>query len=295
MVSACSSGGEGKLVPRGEGLPELEIVFLPTDSSAALGFIAPDGSSYETRDVEVNTGPIGNLGQRNLAVWNTWSPDGQYLASAYSQLNLTAGTPMLIAIDGSFLMCPEDESSPYMKGQSWIVSGTDLLVVDTDVTNSQSSVLLVDMTTCTTKEVLYEGAAGEILLAANMSADGWLAIGTDFNVEGFEVRVIDGDGVGIAEIPGAMCPAWSPNGEQLTYAVYQDGLYVADKDGANVRRLIENDFISTPSWSPDGEWIVYSRPETGETTIFKVEVSTGNEVTLFRGGSHPNWRWRIPD
>ncbi|HVL65336.1 MAG TPA: hypothetical protein VM573_09240, partial [Actinomycetota bacterium] len=52
-------------------------------------------------------------------------------------------------------------------------------------------------------------------------------------------------------------PEWSPDGEHLVYV--RGGLFVADADGGNERRLTpDGESAARPAWSPDGRWIAYT-------------------------------------
>jgi Tol biopolymer transport system component len=78
--------------------------------------------------------------------------------------------------------------------------------------------------------------------------------------------------------------------------VFGDGLYIARKDGSDTRRVLESSRARLASWSPDGEWLVYDRP-TGEGNqgIYKLNLTTGEEVEIYRGGFNPNWSWAAGD
>ena len=59
-------------------------------------------------------------------------------------------------------------------------------------------------------------------------------------------------------------PAWSPDGSQIAFVSYRDGLqnaeiYLMDADGSNPVNISNDPGCDTqPSWSPDGERIVFS-------------------------------------
>ena len=104
-------------------------------------------------------------------------------------------------------------------------------------------------------------------------------------------------------------PSWSRDGEWLAYTAL-NGVYIVRKDGTEVRKLVDIDSRSesypntsqgigwygglpAPSWSPDGKWIVYHRMISDGPAIYKVNVESGEEIGIFKGGIYPNWRWDV--
>ena len=56
-------------------------------------------------------------------------------------------------------------------------------------------------------------------------------------------------------------PAWSPDGRKIAFARNgsgDDGIYVMDADGSDVRRLTSGQDLE-PSWSPDGTQLAFTR------------------------------------
>jgi len=67
-------------------------------------------------------------------------------------------------------------------------------------------------------------------------------------------------------------PALSPDGKRIAFVSNRDGnneIYVADADGANLRRLTSDDANDdNPSWSPDGQWLAFASDRDGDYEIF---------------------------
>lgn len=108
----------------------------------------------------------------------------------------------------------------------------------------------------------------------------------------------------ITNMPGIETePTWSPDGESIAFVATVDSrdpsdcssgyvdlkcdfnIYIADSDGANLRRLTTSTgYERGPAWSPDGTKLVYSsglRPEgRGHTHIYMINADGTNETLL---------------
>jgi Tol biopolymer transport system component len=75
---------------------------------------------------------------------------------------------------------------------------------------------------------------------------------------------------------------WSPDGTRIVYDSESpeggDGIWVANADGSDPRKLIDNG--SVPAWSPDGTKIAFARPDIGEVVSFG-DGSAGTPFYLY--------------
>ncbi|MEO8260080.1 MAG: hypothetical protein ABI868_22230 [Acidobacteriota bacterium] len=67
-------------------------------------------------------------------------------------------------------------------------------------------------------------------------------------------------------------PSWSPDGSKIAFWSTRDGnaeVYVANRDGTNVRRLTNNRGIDqSPTWSPNGTQIAFVSDRTGTPQVW---------------------------
>jgi len=94
----------------------------------------------------------------------------------------------------------------------------------------------------------------------------------------------------------------SPDGQRIAFDSDRDGergVYIADADGRNVRRLTGEGFAAIPSWSPDGSTLAYIRAERDQPKVWNLwimNLATGEErrLTSYRYGQPWGGSW-FPD
>ena len=94
----------------------------------------------------------------------------------------------------------------------------------------------------------------------------------------------------------------SPDGQRVAFDSDRDGergVYIADANGRNVRRMTGDGFAAIPSWSPDGGSLAYIRAERDQPKVWNLwimNLATGEErrLTSYRYGQPWGGSW-FPD
>jgi Tol biopolymer transport system component len=94
----------------------------------------------------------------------------------------------------------------------------------------------------------------------------------------------------------------SPDGSQVAFDSNRDGergVYVANADGSNVRRVSGDGFAAVPSWSPDGHSLAFVRAEPDRPNVWNLwtlELASGElrRLTSYRYGQPWGGSW-FPD
>jgi hypothetical protein len=295
LIAGCSliptSDTPQRTITVGSPLPDREIVFITGENQ--LGFINDDGSGYVEYPVDMSDWYRARTTLPGLSGFVTWSPDGKYLVSTATHSNRSSGFPVMISMNGELFGC-SFETSPLVPYRSWAINDLNLIAVE--VGPGGGRVVVFSIPECQVIRTLYSiDTDTESLIEAVISSQGWLAIGlikTEASKSEYELRLFDDKGAQVASIPGASYPAWSKDGEQIAYSIWDKGLFVSKKDGSIPRRILQYEqWHVLPSWSPDGTWIVYDRPTSTGSSVFKINITSGEEFELFIGGFEPNWKW----
>jgi helix-turn-helix protein/WD40 repeat protein len=82
----------------------------------------------------------------------------------------------------------------------------------------------------------------------------------------------------------------SPDGTRIAFDSDRDGergVYIADANGENVRRVSGDGFAAVPSWSPDGRTLAFVRAEPGKPRVWNLWLANLETGDLRRLTSHP--------
>ena len=160
-------------------------------------------------------------------------------------------------------------------------------------------------------------ARGAVLVTPDWSPDGTQIAFTRVSFPNgrpkASVYVMESDGTSATEVvPDAAEPDWAPNGKHIAFSSGRDKngqtcfeecqpsdeIYVADADGANPRRLTnEQAQDGSPSWSPDGAQIAFvsdlSNRNDHSNEIYVVGADGGKPRPLTKNDVwdlEPDWR-----
>jgi hypothetical protein len=93
----------------------------------------------------------------------------------------------------------------------------------------------------------------------------------------------------------------SPDGRFIAYDSDREGeraVFVADRDGSNIRRVSGEGYAAVPTWAPDGRSLAYVRAEPGHRAVWNLWIKRDGEpeqrLTHFRFGQTWGAAW-FPD
>ena len=238
-------------------------------------------SALACRDATAPTLPAGELAYRSLAegglflmradgsgrrrVWfstedavmcPSWSPDGSKIAFH----KLYANQIFVVAIgtgeERQLTTGPDQNQCPI-----WSPDGRRIAFIRIPVgaTGYALFVMNADGTNATRL-----GSGTFVADRGSWSPDGKLIAASSWDNQVVLVNAETG-AVSIDSTPGigARAPAWSPDGQQITFAGQENGnlaIYVMEADGKNVRRLTSTFYNDQyPVWTLDGRLITFHR------------------------------------
>lgn len=284
-------------LPAEKKIPDLEIVFFESESQ--LGFVDPEGTQYRSYTIDLSSWYRSPGSRPTLIEYITWDSAGELLVGGYTGSHRSSSWPIIITRDGKLVGCSPDVS-PYSPYRLWSFRGEELLVVDKS--EQEGRVVIFDIASCEIIEILYiaTNPQYENLTEAALSSQGWLAIGRYIRTDqrsGDELILLNPNGVITTTIPDGNYPSWSKDGEWVAFYKATDGLYIARKDGSEMRQVVTGlEKQTLASWSPDGKWLVFDVTLVDSeglptSVIYKVNIENGDQIELHRGGYNPSWRW----
>lgn len=105
------------------------------------------------------------------------------------------------------------------------------------------------------------------------------------------VWIMNGDGSGAKEIlKRASEPTFSPDGRKIAYYHWTDGIFVANVDGTDQKKIVGESNSGYPAWSHDGKWIAFSvRPGRSGNITTDAVAPDGTGRRAIGIGWSPAW------
>jgi Tol biopolymer transport system component len=99
------------------------------------------------------------------------------------------------------------------------------------------------------------------------------------------LRHLTGDGDGLWDHHN---PAWSPNGEMISYQAQRD-LWLIPAAGGKARQLTRDGEVDyEPAWSHDGRYVYFSSARDGTTAVWRVSADGGAPSRMTMGSGPEN-------
>lgn len=105
------------------------------------------------------------------------------------------------------------------------------------------------------------------------------------------IWIMNGDGSNAKEIlKRASEPTFSPDGKKIAYYLWTDGLFVANVDGTEPKKIVGEAYAGFPAWSHDGKWIAFSvRPGRSGNIATDAIAPDGTGRRPIGVGWSPSW------
>jgi Tol biopolymer transport system component len=277
--------------------PQKDILFQANVGySNALGFMNADGSSIElvpTADRRL-VQPVWST-DKNRIYFRTVQRDPGLQTLGYGDVGMLENESVKATQCG-------------INANAWIVF--PLQDPDTIIYSNGVELALLDFATCKKGKTILVAHEGVGITSFSLSKDRHKIIYGETKLldasgkTAYTIYMTDLDDVQPKKVTAGINPTLSPNNQQIAFS-RKDGIYLANSDGSDVRRLVRYEsshfpnfepLPPVPNWSPDGKWLVYHKCGKGlicnvgdEFSLFKYDLDKGVETRLYDGGMFPNW------
>jgi len=107
----------------------------------------------------------------------------------------------------------------------------------------------------------------------------------------YDIYVMKADGTDLKNLTNTpspkseWVPAWSPDGQRITFASDRDGdseVYIMNNDGSNLVQLTKNNgYDGNPQWSPDGNKLIFDTDRDGpDWDIYIMDADGSNPMPV---------------
>jgi TolB protein len=105
------------------------------------------------------------------------------------------------------------------------------------------------------------------------------------------IWMMNGDGSNAREVlKRASEPTFSPDGKKIAYYLWRDGIFVANVDGTEPKKIVGEANSGYPAWSHDGKWIAFSvRPGSSGNITTDAVAPDGTGRRSIGVGWCPAW------
>lgn len=229
-----------------------------------------------------------------------WSPDGSQLAFADSEdiihiVNIKDGKPV-----GQPRPAIPDQPEP-LRMPRWIPGEEAIAAESYSLDSGGTTMWKLSLIDGPGGQTMREMTGYEMGSSIYWSPDGTQTIGN--GTEGrFSKYLMLGDANGlnsklIADSDDGH--SWSHDGEHIAYAENTDGIsgiWITDIEQTDQRVLFELDtsddqWARSPVWSPDSMKLLFNHQYTDYTSIWVIDITSGDAEELVSDGRSPTWAW----
>ena len=307
FISSCSFATPPEKIE----FPKTDIIyqaissnFSNTPSDNLIGFVNADGSGNTTIKISYRA---------HLPVFSkAWNGIFFIRASSPFEIGKQGGILLFLNSKGEYKDCNTTDPAYSSFVFPMNVNGMKF-VLATDT----SSIQLLSLDDCkVTKTFLKQSEPVQAVIGSvfpSSTGDQVIFDFYDFSRQTREIKIMDmntgetrdilaeGYTKETRNIATGYNPSLSPDDTKIAF-VEDDGIYIADSNGANRHLLVSLSFpkyfdslLPTPFWSPDGTLLIYHKcinqvcHDLSDFSIYKVDVTSGKETKIVDKGLFPVW------
>lgn len=306
-----------------ESFSDYDIVYQSTTLSEdhkvdgfQVGFVNADGSNNYLFKIPRNERwDVTPFLEPTTIVWPIITSDGKTLIFRNPAAAEHGADLIVYSIGNKAIECSGDKFGLFDSSRPFLIDSKDALLLNYNSFNYPLCIFKIeDCGTGTLPPPLISSLSSQVTIThGSITSDGTkvaYAKGIEWKISHIMIYDLEsGDEEFLA--PGIE-PVWSPNDIFIAFIGAQ-GIFIADLDG-NIELLVpyknperggvdatEGDWPPIVSWSPDSQWITYHKctlliskntrcREVEDFSIYKFNISTGEEILIIEGGLNPYWK-----